>query len=75
MRTFFYYLQPAKATNATTAVIYHFNFTNRIPVYNCYYNHYDPEKGYIAPYHQRAFISCSQKTNIILFQFPEGNKY
>jgi hypothetical protein len=67
MKTNYPYLQSARAIHANTAVIYYPFFTNSDPVYNCYYNHYDPVKGYLFPYHQRAYISCSSKEAASLF--------
>jgi len=77
MRTDFQYLQPATTINATTAVTYHPYFTNSPAVHNCYYNHYDPVKGYLFSYHPRAYISCFSKGKDPLFYFtlPEGNKF
>jgi len=61
MKTIFKYLQPATTKNAATAVTYYPNLANRLPVYNCCYNYYDPVKGYTLSYHPWAFTSCSKK--------------
>jgi len=71
------YLSSALQINAKTAVTYQPYFTNSVPVCNCYYNYYDPVRGYLYSYYPRAYISCSQKeiNSIIYITFSPGNKY
>ena len=75
MKKKFHYLSYPLQANAKTAVTYQPKFTSRLPVYNCYYNYYDPVKGYLFLYHPRAYISCFQKEINPLFYFTFLREY
>jgi hypothetical protein len=68
MKTIFKYLQLFLSGNAITAVTYQPFPANSFTVYNCYYNHYDPVKGYTFSYRHRAYISCFSKELLFIYR-------
>ncbi len=64
MKLIFHYFSPSKYSNATKAITYQPYVTYSMSVMDCYYNHYDPVKGYSLLYRQRAQTSCIREKEI-----------
>lgn len=59
----FHYLSLSKYSNAAKAITYH-PYINSLSVMDCYYNYYDPVKGYSLSYRQRAQMSRIREKEI-----------